>query len=189
MGHSEMYSRFALPLLSVLTVLGSALVESEFKAAASAPIEHAPVTVVEFFRLLPQKYSGISELRKKELLTAGTTVTDVRNGFMEYSDCAESRSQIAIFKTAKGERIVGVTYIGQAIDPKTENPVDASEFHMLQYRADKWSDLTKLTFPRRLSRGDWVELPRTGTVIKLHLRDGKEVSYKWSGYIFSPISR
>lgn len=188
MSRSEMQSRLALPLLSVLIIAGLALDGNNFNLAGAEPLERAPVTVVEFFKLMPQKYTGLSESRKKELLSAGTTVTDIKNGFIEYSDCAESRSQIAIFKTAKGERLVGVTYTGEAIDPKPDDLVDASEFHMLRYCESKWSDLTNIVFPRKLSRGDWVELPRNGTIIKVHLHNNKNVAYKWSGERFMPVS-
>ena len=184
-----MRRRLILPLLSVLAVAGLILNTGAAVRAEEIARATEPTTVVEFFKLLPQKYAGVSQTRKKELLAVGTTITDIKNGFIEFSDCAESRSQIAIFRKSDGKRLVAVTYLGEAIDPKTDELVEASEFHLLQYQHGTWSDLTSSAFPGKLSRGDRVELPRNGTIIKVHVKNGKEVPYKWSGERFAPVKR
>lgn len=152
--------------------------------APAAP-PNVPLTVVDLFKALPQKYSGVSDQRKQELLKAGNTRIDVRNGFLEFSDCAESRTQLAIFKTLQGVRLLAVSYIGEGLDPKTDDLADANEFHILNYLNGKWSDITEKSLSLRLTKHDWVELPQTGTTITVHSKNGVR-SLKWKNNHFAP---
>lgn len=143
-----------------------------------------PTTVTEFFKLLPSKYSGVSEERKLELLKAGNTTIDQKNGFIEFSDCAESRTQLAVFKSRTKGRLLAVSYIGEAIDNKTDDLVDASSFHMLQYDGSKWSDVTAAALPIKLKKGQWIELPQVGTTLTLHDATNKVSKLTWNGSTF-----
>lgn len=101
-------------------------------------------------------------------MKAGNTEIDTKNGFMEFCNYAESRTQLAIFRNAKGERYLAISFIGDVFSEKTQAITDASEFRILRYIDHTWKDITAQVYPSKLKKGEWIELPKLGTIAKLH---------------------
>jgi hypothetical protein len=128
-----------------------------------------PKTVREFFSLLPQKYFALEgcaanptkencDKARAEYLKSFLEIEDIPNGYMKGGcDGAQSCFQMAIFKRANGNYIVGLTTSFEA----------GEESYFLEYTAGKWRDIGAQVIPE-YGKDKVYELPRYGTTVEVY---------------------
>src|SRR5262245_33626027 len=130
---------------TVFMVLTIALILSTLSSPASAlPLVQtkAPVTVADFYLLLPDKYVGIPKGQRQGIVSDGVSVVDLANGYLRFQESAESQTEIAIFKTADGSYVVGVNFYGSVLNKKTGDLDDITELNFLRYDRGQWQSVT-----------------------------------------------
>ena len=139
------------------------------KAPENQPIENVdgPRTVIDFFKLLPEKYFTLEGCDREtdkdcskaraDYLKRFTIVEDIPNGYFKGGcDGGQACIEIAIFKRPDYTYLVGVA---------TEFEM-GNDFHFLDYAGGQWKDVTAQVIPD-YSKKNWYELPRRGTTMKV----------------------
>lgn len=141
-------------------------------AAASEPSStpgsrsSQPRTVIEFFKVLPEKYFGLEgcfretdkdcKKARADYLKTFTEVADIKNGYFKGGcDGAQSCIEMAIFKRPDETYLIGV-YTSAEVN---------NDFYFLDYAGGQWLDVAD-ELPE-FSYKNWYELPRIGTVMKV----------------------
>lgn len=131
-----------------------------------------PKTVVDYYLLLPDKYTiEVSKERRRQLVRddSGRIVAkDIKNGYLYISgDAGESGMVMALFKRPDGSYLIGV------------NPYDeiADDLYVLSYDRGKWRDVTRAVIPG-YSRKLMYTLPQRGTTIEVNSQPSNQPSKK-----------
>lgn len=130
-----------------------------------------PKNVLEFFKLLPQKYfplEGCSdnptakncERARSEYLKTYLEVEDAANGYLKSGcDGAQSCLEMALFKRGENDYLVG-------LDVSNE---ETTRNYFLEYKSGEWKDVGASVVPQ-FSDKNIYEIPRYGTVVKVYAR-------------------
>lgn len=160
-------------------LLGLVLIAGAQRFSASAAPSREPKTVVDFFRLVPDRYmAGYDKPFREELLRGEHrgAVIDIPNGYIYWnaSDNPEE-FEFAIFRKNNGKYIVAFS-IGY--DPDFGNP---STFVLLSYDRGKWRDVTRTLLPVRHRGVHSYYLPRHGRTIVVVNEFGRKLyDLAWS---------
>ncbi len=149
----------------VATSEGGSAAQAE--TAGAKPVQNSPRTVVDFFRLLPEKYFTLEgcdrdidkdcSKARTEYLKTFTEVEDIKNGYFKGGcDGAQSCIEMAIFKRPDDTYLVGVATFAEMMN----------DFYFLDYSGGKWIDVSTDVVPD-FSKQNWYELPRFGTTMKV----------------------
>ena len=147
---------------------------------ASALSQSGPKTVVDYYLILPNKYTyDVGPKRRKELINpenGRVNTIDLKNGYLSISgDAGEAGIVIALFKKSDGSYLVGVTVYNELTE----------DFYMLRYTGGKWSDMTRTVIPK-LSKKKRYELPQYGTTINVSSETGERLyQLTWSNGKFT----
>jgi hypothetical protein len=129
-----------------------------------------PKTVRDFFMLLPPKYfsfdccSSLPASRQKaEYLKRYLNVEDIANGYMSGNgDAAQEGFEMALFKRPNGSYLIGFyTYREGGIE-------DTPWVVFLDYKSDKWTDVSRREIPSYSPEKYEYHLPRHGTTVEVY---------------------
>jgi hypothetical protein len=146
----------------------------------SAPAQSGPKTVVDYYLLLPNKYTyDIGPKRRKELINpenGRVNAIDLKNGYLSISgDAGEAGIIVALFKKPDGGYLVGVNVYNEL----------SEDFYMLRYAGGKWSDVTRAVIPK-FNKTNRYELPQYGTTINVDSETGERLyQLAWSNGKFT----
>jgi len=158
-------------LATVLMMLAGSLLFSGAASAQSA----SPRTVVDYYLLLPDKYTyDVPRRHREELLNnEGRIIAkDIQNGYLAISgDAGDPGIAIALFKMPGGEYLVGVNVFNEMAD----------DLFFLRYQSGRWSNTTRSVIPD-FNKTNEYKLPRYGTTIEVSSKAGKKLyDLVWSG--------
>jgi hypothetical protein len=155
-----------LPLLckSFLFLLFAPLL---FACSASA---QTPKTVRDFFTLLPAKYFSFdccsslpASKQKAEYLKRYLKVEDTANGYMSgEGDAAQEGFEMALFKRPNGSYLIGFYTYGEG------GIEDTPWIVFLDYKAGKWTDISRHEIPGYSPEKYEYHLPRHGTTVEVY---------------------
>lgn len=141
--------------------------------------------VVDFFKILPNKYVGNLSLavRQKRLKDFGTT--DIPKGYLEIigQDEKQPSVYVAIFKKDDGDYLVTTAFGTYAENAKYS-------YYLLEYDGKKWTDVSKKVLPANFKFSDYgdyygCQLPRFDRTINCRNQDdGGLVYLGWTGKEF-----
>jgi hypothetical protein len=121
------------------------------------PAQKKPVTVKDYFMLLPEKYFSVDccQGSKKEYLKQYLTVEDNKNGFLDGGgDGAQSTFKMALFKRPDKTYIIALNVFGEAQD----------DYFFLDYNNGTWKDISSAVIPQ-YDKMKIYEIPRYGTTM------------------------
>ena len=130
-----------------------------------------PKTVLEFFKLLPQKYFTLEgcadnptakncDRARTEYLESYLEVEDVANGYLKTGcDGAQSCLQMALFKRGDADYLVGLEGSNE----------ETTQNYFLEYKNGEWKDVGASVVPQ-FSEKNIYEIPRYGTIVKVYSR-------------------
>lgn len=133
----------------------------------------APKTVRDYFMLLPAKVFSIEcclertpKLSKEAYLTKYLEIEDTANGYMKGGgDGAQEAFEMALFKKPDGSYLIGFYTVG-------EGGVEEVPFaFFLQYKAGRWTDVSKTVIPGYDPLTRIYQIPRHGTTIEVFQKD------------------
>ncbi|HQZ95261.1 MAG TPA: hypothetical protein PLP21_03030 [Pyrinomonadaceae bacterium] len=140
--------------------------------AASAQSK-TPKTVRDFFMVLPDKYFSLDccmtmprSKQKPEYLKRYLKVEDTANGYMSgYGDAAQEGFVMALFKRPNGSYLIGFYTYGEGGIEDTPWTV------FLDYKAGKWTDVSRKSIANYSKEKYVYELPRNGTTVQVFEKD------------------
>jgi hypothetical protein len=132
-----------------------------------------PKTVRDYFMLLPGKYFSLdccggksTKEGKEKYLKQYLDVEDTANGYMKgWGDGAQEAFEMALFKRPDGAYMIGFYTIGEGDVEDVPNTV------FLQYRAGRWTDVSKTAVPNYNPKKNIYQLPRNGTTVEVFQKD------------------
>lgn len=127
-----------------------------------------PKTVLDFMKLLPEKYfnyEGCDKATDRDCSRAQTQyietyleINDTANGYLKAGcDGAQSCIEMTLFRKPDSTYIVAIRTLQEIFD----------ENRFLTYRNGRWTDVSKSVIPQFSTRNEY-ELPRYGTTIKVY---------------------
>jgi hypothetical protein len=137
-----------------------------------------PVTVVDYYMLLPQDYFEVPVASRKNLIeTSFGGIVDKTNGFLfAQGDGAQPSLDVALFKRTDGSYVVLVH------SDATEETDGFLDFY--QWNGTKLVRVPNL-LPKPFDPKFTYKIPRHGTTISVaSLKGTKRFSYKWNGTKF-----
>lgn len=154
-------------------ILAIFLIAEIFCPRASTCAQTAqPKTVVDYYLLLPDKYTiEVSKERRRQLVRddSGRIVAkDSKNGYLYISgDAGESGMVMALFKRPDGSYLIGVNPYNEMAD----------DLYFLSYDKGKWRDVTRAVIPG-YSRKLMYTLPQRGTTIEVNSQPSEQPGKK-----------
>ncbi len=147
---------------------------AQTESAGAKPVQNSPRTVVDFFRLLPEKYFTLEGCDREtdkdcskaraEYLKTFTEVEDIKNGYFKGGcDGGQSCIEMAIFKRPDDTYLIGVATFAEMMN----------DFYFLDYSGGNWTDVSVDVVPG-FSKQNWYELPRFGTTMKVFEKEVTE---------------
>lgn len=132
-----------------------------------------PKTVRDFFLALPDKYFSLDccmtmprSKQKPEYLKRYLKVEDTANGYMSgYGDAAQEGFVMALFKRPNGSYLIGFYTYGEGGVEDTPWTV------FLDYKAGKWTDISRKLITNYSKEKYIYELPRNGTTVEVFAKD------------------
>ena len=123
--------------------------------------------------LLPGKYFSIDccmestpKKSKEKYLKQYLDVEDTANGYMKGGgDGAQDAFEMALFKKPDGSYLIGFYTIGEG------DVEDVPHTVFLQYRAGRWTDVSKTAVPNYDPKKYIYQLPRQGTTVEVFQKD------------------
>jgi hypothetical protein len=137
-----------------------------------------PVTVVDYYMLLPQDYFEVPASSRKNLIDAsGGGFVDKANGFLfAQGDGAQPSLDVALFKRKDGNYIVAVH------SDATEETDGFLDFYT--WNGTKLVGVANL-LPKPFDPKFTYKIPRRGTTISVSsVKGSKRYSYRWNGTKF-----
>jgi len=142
-------------------------------ASAVSAQSKGPKTVRDYFMLLPGQYFSLdccggksTKEGKEKYLKEYLAVEDTANGYMKgYGDGAQDAFEMALFKKPDGSYVIGFYNIGEGDLEDVPNTV------FLQYRAGRWTDVSKTVVPSYAPKKNIYQLPRNGTTVEVFQKD------------------
>jgi hypothetical protein len=142
-------------------------------ASAVSAQSKGPKTVRDYFMLLPGQYFSLDccmestpKKSKEKYLKQYLDVEDTANGYMKGGgDGAQDGFEMALFKKPDGSYLIGFYNIGEGDVEDVPNTV------FLQYRAGKWTDVSKTAVPNYNPKKNIYQLPRNGTTVEVFQKD------------------
>ena len=148
----------------MLIMLVSSLLFSGMSSAQSA----RPRTVVDYYLLLPNKYTyDVPRQQREQLINNNGRIIakDIENGYLAISgDGGDPGITVALFKESGEEYLIGVSVFNEM----------TKDLYFLRYRRSKWSDVTRSVIPA-FSKANEYNLPRSGTTIEVNGKSGKKL--------------
>lgn len=144
-----------------------------FAALSVTSQSKGPRTVRDYFMLLPAKVFSIEcclertpKLSKEAYLKKYLEIEDPANGYMKGGgDGAQEAFEMALFKKPDGSYLIGIYTVG-------EGGVEEVPFvFFLQYKAGRWTDVSKTVIPGYDPLTRIYQLPRHGTTIEVFQKD------------------
>jgi hypothetical protein len=143
-----------------------------FALSASAQ-SMGPKTVRDYFMLLPGQYFSLdccggksTKEGKEKYLKQYLDVEDTANGYMKgWGDGAQDAFEMALFKKPDGSYVIAFYNIGEGDLEDVPNTV------FLQYRAGRWTDVSKAVVPNYEPKKNIYQLPRNGTTVEVFQKD------------------
>lgn len=127
-----------------------------------------PKTVLDFMKLLPEKYFNYEGCDKatdrdcsraqRQYIETYLEINDTANGYLKAGcDGAQACIEMALFRRPDSTYIIAIRTLQEIFD----------ENHFLTYRNGKWTDVSKAVVPQFSTRNEY-ELPRVGTTVKVY---------------------
>ncbi len=165
-----------------------------------------PQNVLDFYLLLPKEELPALESTEKPR-QAFVQHQDLANGYLEVNNPdLQGVAQVALFRRKNREALIGVAQIEQTV-------ASTGSVKFLEYRQDKWSDVTTEVLPKvpdeeiltaynRIKKGDdeartlqqlpavYWNLPKKGTTVELRCgedsdaKDKSLLKFTWDGARF-----
>lgn len=160
--------------------IGASLLCASIAKAADAACTPSRKTVVDYFFILPAKYVADWSFEERQRQKSGPEVRiDVKNGYMQFSGGAESRTTLALFRKPDGAAVIASSYSGIHF-PGNGEPEDISELTFLTCKAGKLIDVTQEVLPVKVNKDFEYQLPRIGTTIVVsQSQKGRLYSLAW----------
>jgi hypothetical protein len=144
-----------------------------FAVTAISAQSKAPKTVRDYFLLLPSKYFSLDccmestpKKSKEKYLEQYLDVEDTANGYMKGNgDGAQEAFEMALFKKTDGSYLIGFYTIGEGGVEEVPYTV------FLQYRAGRWTDVSKTVIPGYAPTKRIYQIPRQGTTVEVFEKD------------------
>lgn len=132
-----------------------------------------PKTVRDFFLALPDRYFSLDccmtmpkAKQKPEYLKRYLKVEDTANGYMSgYGDAAQEGFVMALFKRPNGSYLIGFYTYGEGGVEDTPWTV------FLDYKAGKWTDISRKLIANYNKEKYIYELPQNGTTVEVFAKD------------------
>lgn len=161
-------------LTTTLMILACSVPFSIPASAQSA----SPRTVVDYYLLLPDKYTyDVPRQHREELINREGRIIarDIQNGYLAISgDGGDPGITVALFKMPDGEYLIGVNVFNEMAD----------DLYFLRYQRGRWSNMTRSVIPD-FNKAYEYKLPRYGTTIEVSSKAGKKLyDLVWSGGTF-----
>lgn len=156
---------------TMLMMLVCSLIFSGLASGQSA----SPQTVVDYYLLLPDKYTyDVPRQHREELVNREGRIIakDIKNGYLAISgDAGDPGITVALFKMPDGEYLIGVNVFNEMSD----------DIYFLRYQKGRWSNITRSAIPD-FNKAYEYKLPRYGTTIEVSNKAGKKLyDLVWSG--------
>jgi hypothetical protein len=164
--------RMMLALAFTLSVLAS-LCGTAYGATTTKP-----VSVMDYYMLLPQEYFEVPLASRKNLIDAsGGGFVDKANGFLfAQGDGAQPSLDVALFKRKDGSYVV-------AVHSDTTDEIDGF-LDFYEWNGKKLVRVPNL-LPKPFDSKFTYKIPRRGTTIAVaSVKGSKRFSYKWNGTKF-----
>jgi hypothetical protein len=148
-----------------------------------AATDQSPQGVIDFYRLMPQRYDGSTVAERNEILALTETFVDEKHGYIGSTiGTLGERCQVAIFKKPVGGYVLAYNEDGDL------EAAVKTKFFLLDYQNNKWTDVTAALMPVPVSAYYSYDLPRAGTTIKVTNAKGTKLySLAWRGGRFVKI--
>lgn len=119
----------------------------------------APRTVVDYFRLLPRRYTE----GEPQHLLRNTITTDLKNDYLQTAgDAGQPGFTTTLFR-----------HNGRVLVALRADYEMGSSLKLLRYEGGQWRDVTKAILPVRYNENNIYELPRYGTTIEVYKGEGE----------------
>jgi hypothetical protein len=156
-------------------------------AVAAAAQTRQPKTVRDYFMLLPESYFSFDccyhlppSRRKIEYLKRYLFVEDSENGYMSgHGDAAQEGFEMALFKRPNGSYLIGFYTFGEGGIEETPWVV------FLDYKAGRWTDVSRREIPEYSPEKNDYRLPRKGTTIEVFEKAEERVPRKLYDLVWS----
>ena len=153
-------------------IAAAILVGLSFAVSISAQSK-TPKTVRDFFMALPDKYFSLDccmmlprSKRKAEYLKRYMRVEDTANGYLKGDgDAAQEGFVMTLFKRPNGSYLIGFYTVGEG------GPEDTPWTVFLDYKAGKWTDVSRSMVAGYNKEKFIYELPRNGTTVEVFAKD------------------
>jgi len=127
-----------------------------------------PRTVLDYYRLLPDKYFEADEEQRVNWMLDPKrgAVVDVKNGYIYApGDGAQNTLYVCLFRKADSSYVI-------AVKADVEG---STQLDFYEYRGGSFVDVTKSVLPVAVDENLEYEMPRYGTTIKVKDRTGKSL--------------
>jgi hypothetical protein len=124
-----------------------------------------PKTILDFARLLPEKYLYVSKEQFNEKVENGNIEFDIKNGYLRFQDSAEDDETITLFKKPDNTYIVGISITIQCEEIEPGTVTYCSTLYFLEYKQNKWMEVTNNILPVKYNEKCEYTLPKIGTTI------------------------
>jgi hypothetical protein len=162
----------------IAPVLCPALLCASTVRAEDAACTPSRKTIADYVLLLPDKYAPEWSPAERKL-HRGEVDIDVKHGYAEFSDYAESRTTLALFSKPDGSAMIASSFSG-TIFPANREPEDISELNFWICKAGKLVDVTQEVLPVKVNKDFEYKLPRIGTtIVVLQPQTGRLYSLVW----------
>lgn len=162
----------------IVLVLGISLLCASTVKAEDAACTPSRKTIADYVLLLPDKYAPEWSPAERKL-HRGEVDIDVKHGYAEFSDYAESRTTLALFRKPDGSAMIASSFSG-TIFPANREPENISELMFLTCKAGRLVDVTQEVLPVAVNKDFEYELPRIGTTIVVsQFQKGRLYSLVW----------
>jgi hypothetical protein len=164
----------------IAPVLSISLLCAPAVKAEDAACTPSRKTIVDYFFTLPDRYIADWSFEERQKQRSGPEVrVDVKNGYMQFSGGAESRTTLALFRKPDGTAMIASNYSGIHFPPNGE-PDNISELTFLTCKAGRLFNVTQEVLPVEVNKDLEYELPRIGTTIVVsQFQKGRLYSLVW----------
>ena len=166
--------------VALVRQLGVLLIVS-FLAVAVPAQYPAPRTVLDYYKLLPDKFFEADRKQRIDWMLdrkRGAIVDEKRGYLFAPGDGAQSDVILTLFKMRRSGYVVGVKHY--AVDT---NELTYLEFYT--YSDGAWTEVTKSVLPMKIDHDLRYELSRYGTTIRVTDKRGRSLHrLVWSGQRF-----